>query len=143
MKGSLEARFWGKVNKTDSCWIWTGYINHDGYGRTRTPIRIPRRPEMAHRIAYELLVGPIPNGLEIDHFFCKRRACVNPAHLELVTHAENNRRSPNPKKTHCRQGHPYAGDNLVLDKRGAPNCRTCRRQHSREYEKTRIRKKKQ
>jgi hypothetical protein len=138
-------RFWLKVNKEDQsgCWIWTGYLNQDGYGRTRTPIRRTRpRYELAHRIAYELLVGPFPEGLETDHL-CKRRACVNPAHLEPVTHAENLRRSPNPKKSHCPRGHPYSGENLYINPyNNAKNCRECHRAFSKEFEKTRIRKRK-
>ena len=82
----VEERFWSKVNKTDTCWIWTAAKNQDGHGRFRHG-----RLVLAHRFAYELLVGPIPKGLDLDHL-CQNPACVNPAHLEPVTRKENTRR---------------------------------------------------
>lgn len=70
------------------CWIWTGHVNENGYGR----IGYKRKVTGTHRLAYELLVGPIPEGMEPDHL-CRERACCNPAHLEPVTHDENMRRA--------------------------------------------------
>ena len=79
---------------------------------------------LAHRVAYELQVGPIPVGLQLDHL-CRVRSCVNPAHLEPVTSAENTRRGLRAMKTHCPQGHPYAGENLLIRPTGQRRCRTC------------------
>jgi hypothetical protein len=78
------ARFWAKVEKTDGCWFWRARIIATGYGS----FSLDGRKVMAHRFAYELLVGPIPEDLELDHL-CRVRHCVNPAHLEPVTHREN------------------------------------------------------
>ena len=85
---------------------------------------------MSHRLAYELEIGPIPAGLEIDHL-CRVRNCVNPAHLEPVTHAENIRRGTGPlaenaRKTECVHGHPLEGANLyVRPGDGHRQCRAC------------------
>ena len=81
-------RFWSKVNKTDTCWLWIGAIDHGGYGTFGASAGHSRR---AHRWAYEAANGPIPEGLHIDHL-CRVRNCVNPDHLEVVTLAENTRR---------------------------------------------------
>ena len=86
-----EASVWKKVDASGDCWLWTGYITPLGYG-TLTVRRLGRGFK-AHRLVYELLVGPIPVGLELDHL-CRNTRCVNPDHLEPVTHAENMRRSP-------------------------------------------------
>lgn len=85
--GDLASRFWLRVHKTDDCWLWTSTLRR-GYGRFWIA---PGRFVPAHRFAYELLVGPIPEGLELDHL-CRNPACVNPAHLDPVTHRENVRR---------------------------------------------------
>lgn len=84
----IEARFWAKVDKTETCWLWTAAIRRrSGYG----VFSHQARTMLAHRFAYELLVGPIPDGLVIDHL-CRVRHCVNPDHLEPVTQRENLRR---------------------------------------------------
>ena len=83
------ARFWAKVEKTATCWLWMGAKETRGYGYFRPHSHDPFK---AHRIAYETLVQPVPEGLELDHL-CRVRSCVNPAHLEVVTHAENVRRA--------------------------------------------------
>lgn len=88
----LEERLNRHLDKSGDCWIWTGRLCHNGYGHVRLPGTVGR----AHRVAYELWVGPIPDGLHLDHVEergCTSRACCNPAHLEPVTQAENNRRA--------------------------------------------------
>ncbi len=90
------------------------------------------RKYLAHRFAYELAVGPIPVGLDIDHL-CRVRNCVNPDHLEAVTRRENLMRSPialtalNARKIQCTKGHALADDNLVVHSDGKRGCRTCRK----------------
>lgn len=84
---TVQERFWTKVVKTDTCWLWTGHLNSKGYGQLNVGKRLP----MAHRLSYEWAVGEIPTGLVIDHL-CRVRNCVNPDHLEPVTTAVNNAR---------------------------------------------------
>lgn len=92
-------RFWEKVDKTPSCWLWTGAISGGtGYGSFATMLgRNERKGVGAHRWAYEALVGPIPEGLVLDHL-CAVRRCVRPEHLEPVTIGENNRRGSRDRK---------------------------------------------
>ena len=112
-----ESRLLAMTAKTDGCWLWTGYVTVDGYGI----IRVGGRAQGAHRLAYELYVGPIPAGLEIDHL-CQTRNCVNPEHLEPVTREENARRA-GERQTHCASGHEYTVDNT--HRRGSDGARIC------------------
>jgi hypothetical protein len=123
-------RFWEKVKKTDYCWIWKGRITDLGYGEFYP---YDRSIVKAHRYSYVLKNGPIPNGKELDHL-CRNRACVNPDHLELVTHRENILRgiapsSVNAKKNACIHGHLFVPENtkMELTPEGTParRCRIC------------------
>lgn len=98
---SPEERFWAKIEKDHStgCWEWTAYISELGYGQFKAFGAMVR----AHRFAYELLIGPIPEGLEIDHL-CQNRGCVNPDHLEPVSHIENVRRGHMRRKLRMNRG---------------------------------------
>jgi 5-methylcytosine-specific restriction endonuclease McrA len=136
---SLAEKFWPKVKVTSDCWLWTGARNPSGYGiLSAIGERGQRTTVGAHRIAYELLVGPIPEGLEIDHL-CSVRHCVNPTHLEAVSRQENMRRGRRANQTHCKRGHPLEGDNLYVTNRETMQrqCRTCRNLLSRSYQEER------
>ena len=120
-KRNVSERFFEKVDASGDCWEWTASFGRDGYGQFGVDGKVVK----AHRWVWEHLVGPIPNGLEIDHL-CRKPRCVNPDHLEPVTHAENMRRGfGNRRKTHCPQGHPYSGPNLFIDSRRFRCCRLC------------------
>lgn len=125
---TLTERFWGRVTTGNGCWLWTGNISNKGYGT----IWLDGTNALAHRVAYLLAHGSIPDNAQIDHL-CRTRACVRPSHLEAVTCRENLFRSPdthasrNAAKTHCPQGHPYSGENLHIRSGGGRKCRACAR----------------
>lgn len=136
---TIEQRFWSKVDKGDGtgCWLWTRAVNNKGYGVFRLTTH---QSVYAHRYAYELLSGPIPEGRELDHIQangCTSTACVKaigdqfgPTHLEPVTHRENMLRSDTPsarqaRQTHCIRGHELTEEN-VYRRPSAPNKRECR-----------------
>ena len=126
-----EARFWSYVDKSagpDGCWIWKGSRMLSGYGRFGLGNGKYYR---AHRMAYEMIKGAIPKGLALDHL-CRNKICVNPGHLEPVTPVENVLRAVR-LITHCKQGHPFEGDNLAYDKRGWRKCRICLRNNDRRH----------
>lgn len=136
---SMEYRFWCYVQPADAdeCWQWIGTTDK-GYGHLSvTFIRDGERvcrPAKAHRIAWYLLRGEIVDGLEIDHL-CRNPPCVNPWHMDLVTHSENMRRRPfnqHTGKTHCKHGHEFSAENTYVLK-SRRYCRTCMYRRIAEY----------
>jgi hypothetical protein len=114
-------------NVKGPCWIWQGRLNPDGYGQA-AELRRRGLPGSAHAVAYVLLKGPVPKGLELDHL-CRVRACINPDHLEPVTHHENMRRGVQATKTHCKRGHEFTPENtkITINQCGNPGraCLAC------------------
>lgn len=131
-------RFWARVDKSGDCWLWTGAKTKAGYGTTRLPRRGPHTT--AHRVAYMLEIGPIPDGHHVHHE-CMRVDCVRPEHLRAVTPSENSLMSYSPNvgaaaqraKTHCPQGHPYEGANLRVARDGRRVCKSCSRANWRRW----------
>lgn len=105
-------------DRPDGCWLWTGNLQANGY----SSFYVNGRTVRAHRWAYEHFVGPISEGLQIDHL-CRVRRCVNPTHLEPVTARENTRRA---MRSRCVNGHPFTDENTYMHG-GKRYCRTCRR----------------
>ena len=124
-------RFWMKVQKTDTCWLWTAACNQGGYGRFLCDGKLVQ----AHRWAYEQVKGPIPEGLDLDHL-CRVRNCVNPNHLEPVTRRQNLMRGEHTyaklhRAGHCKRGHPFNKQNTYICKQGKRHCRICNYENAR------------
>jgi len=114
--------------KPSGCWEWTGGVNHRGYGI----VKIGGKSYRVHRLFYELTVGPIGEGYELDHT-CRNHRCINPDHLEQVTHTENMRRGYYALKECCPKGHPYNEENTYVRPDGRRKCRLCARDASSKW----------
>ena len=117
--------FFAKILKlANGCWEWSNVPDKDGYGR----MRVRRRYVAAHRFAYTITKGDIPVGLELDHL-CRNPRCVNPEHLEPVTHRENMLRGKQATRTHCPQGHPRIEENFYFSRKAdgsfSRSCKLC------------------
>jgi hypothetical protein len=135
---TVEQKLLARLTTTHpaKCWEWTG-PRTNGYAR----VWINKKSRLAHRMAYETWVGPIPKGLVLDHL-CRNPACINPRHLEPVTQYENVMRgvgfgAENARRTHCRRGHEFTPENTRRLPSGSRLCRTCVRAARREYKKNR------
>jgi hypothetical protein len=136
-KTPFAERFWRHIDilGPDECWPWKGYIAHNGYAIVH--LDDFRKTMTAHRAAYLLTHGSIPEALVMDHL-CRNRSCMNPKHLEAVTQRENLIRGDtlpgrNSRKTHCLRGHPFDQSNTWKTKEGHRHCRECARIRSRTY----------
>lgn len=147
----------GSVVKENGCREWTGTLDAKGYGIMNTGSRTDgtRKTKRVHIVAYELAVGPVPDGLVLDHEChnldlacdggntCPHRRCCEPSHLVPRTKGDNSRaagdrigrggRAAMLAKTHCPKGHPYEGDNLLYGSNGQRLCRICRNETARQF----------
>lgn len=124
------------VDETTGCWLWTSYRAKNGYAQ----ISVAGRLTLAHRFSYELHVGPIADGLQLDHVYergCRHKHCVRPDHLEPVTHQENALRAK-ALVTACPQGHPYDEINTSRRPNGWRTCKECNRQRARRVRERRA-----
>jgi hypothetical protein len=130
----IEERLFSKVDATGICWLWTRAKARNGYG----VINLGRQSgtRVVHRVVWELLVGPIPDGTELDHV-CRVRACCNPDHLEPVTRAVNvargSRRAGAQRQTQCRNGHRFTPENTLPNGLRGRACRECKNDANRRY----------
>lgn len=135
-KTPLLTRALSKIEyMTDGCWRWTDCLHYSGYGR----ITVDGKVRYAHRVVYELLIGPIPDDLELDHL-CRNRACVNPQHLEPVPHRENVIRGVHPlaqihRSGYCKNGHPINVETRHVFADGSfGSCKLCRKERRQKGE---------
>jgi hypothetical protein len=132
----------------NGCWLWTGHVDKDGYGKACFRGHGKQEHWRAHRLLYRELIGDIQQEYVLDHL-CRNRSCVNPWHMEVVTTLENYRRGDaargktgaetNRKKTHCPYGHEYKGWNLIV-RDGRRFCRKCMYKRIRAYKRAKGQK---
>lgn len=139
VRQDIRVRFWSKVNLIGSipshrpelgnCWLWQAGLKN-GYGEFNMGWQFNHRAEYAHRFSYASLFGPIPDNKELDHL-CRVPNCVNPTHLEAVSHLVNMKRGckamARNSKTHCVHGHAYTESNTFINSTGRKECYTCRK----------------
>ncbi len=134
---TAKERFFKFIQKTNSCWIWIGARCGGNGGKAEYgAFAHSKKQGYAHRFSYELTNGPIPKGLHIDHL-CKNKLCVNPDHLEAVTHRENLMRGEtlpgiNAKKTYCKREHEFTTENTYVTPKGR-SCKICRNNAVKEW----------
>lgn len=127
-------RFWSHVDAEGDCWLWTDYVDPHGYGRfNEARVRYWR----VHRYAWHHLVGPIGDGLVLDHM-CKVKICLNPDHLRPVTQTENTMAgesfsAKNARKTHCKNGHELTPDNIYKNGKNGRRCKICQKADAKRY----------
>lgn len=127
----LAQDWWSKVDRSpdpDACWLWKKSTGSHGYGQCWDGITV----RLAHRCAWELTNGRIPDELTIDHE-CRVRTCCNPAHLRLLSNEENGRDNGWARRTECPKGHAYDLENTYVGKDGRRRCRRCNRERMRGY----------
>lgn len=133
-------RFFCKIEKKDNCWIWTATKTSHGYGQFGLNYKIV----LAHRVCYEMFKGIIPDDMELDHI-CRNTSCVNPDHLEAVSHQENcirgncGKNNQNAKKMYCVNNHPLIQENLVKRKDGRRECLICHRTQWKSWKRRQMR----
>lgn len=130
-----KAGLWYAMEPNTGCHIWLRSLNRDGYGKMKFA-----GGTLAHRAAYVLVRGPIPEGLTIDHL-CRVTCCVNPDHMEAVSIRENTLRGTSPiaaeaRATHCKRGHEFTAANTYVNSFGSRVCRACRRLRRAEQRRT-------
>lgn len=142
IRGDVATRFWARVIKGPSCWLFDGATDRAGYGRMNL---CNGKFTSAHRVSYEIVFGAVPAGFEVCHR-CDNPRCVRPDHLFLGSHEDNMRdmarkgRANNQfmQRTECAKGHPYTPDNTEWTPLGTRKCRSCRRADSRRYKQRRA-----
>lgn len=129
----VKERLLKHINITNTgCWEWAACTHRTGYGK----VNVDHKTSLAHRVSYQEFIGPIPEGLDIDHL-CRNRKCINPDHLEPVTRRENLARGAGQCSSHCKKGHEFTLENTRIY-RNTRRCRICSRRYHQEYARRKI-----